>query len=209
MKIKLKDLLVRESIDIAKKYAKGDEELIASNESYWQWEYDHDINHALLFMKANGDLRLSVSNEHIKSGLGKGEFYKELESESVGSVRKPDIARIKNLVKKHGHDRTRAGGPFKSQWFDVLNSKTDLLTNIIKQYNLQEAASFKKQPKFVAEFSTKGANESKLKNFLAFLDKQGLNYYYNKQHQTLELDEKDTENKYFDEMIDDIGLKEL
>jgi len=206
MKIKLKDL-IKESIDIAKKYAKGDEELIASNESYWQWEYDHDINHALLFMKANGDLRLSVSNEHIKSGLGKGEFYKEMESESVGTVRKPDIARIKTLVKKHGHDRTRAGGPFKSQWFDVLNSKSDLLSNIIKQYNLQEAA-WKKQPKFVAEFSTKGVNDSKLKNFLSFLDKQGLNYYYSKQHQTLELDEKDTENKYISEMIDALGLKE-
>jgi len=126
--------LVFESIDVPKKYTRNDEQFIASNESYWQWEYDTSTNHALLFMKANGDLRLTITNEHIKSGIGKGEFYKELESEMVGTVRKPDIARIKNLVKKHGHKKTRAGGPFKSQWFDVINQKVDLLTNIIKQY---------------------------------------------------------------------------
>ncbi|GJQ43902.1 MAG: hypothetical protein JETCAE03_34000 [Ignavibacteriaceae bacterium] len=163
-KIKLQDLI--ESIDIAQKYAKGNEELIASNESYWQWEYDQDTNHALLFMKANGDLRLSISNEHIKSGLGKGEFYKELESEDVGSVRKPDIARIKSLTKKHGHDRTRAGGPFKAQWFDVLNSKSDTLQNIIKQYAMTNEEFKKGQTvKYIVPGTTNKMKTGKITGF--------------------------------------------
>lgn len=258
----VKESIIKEDSvdDIMNKY-RMNEKFIASNQSYWQWEYDHSINHAFLFMKENGDLRLAITNQHIKSGLGKGEFFKELENEHVGSVRKPDLARIKNLLKQHGHQRTRAGGPFKTVWHDHLNNKEDSLANIIKQYtmtneaqfkkgqvvkyivpgttdkiktgkitgfkstrtedfaviggktipfsHLSEAASFKKQPRFVAEFSTKSVNQSVLKDFFNFLSEQDIEYYYNKQHQTLELDEKDANDKYVSEMIDDIGLKEI
>ena len=207
-RIKLKDLI--ENIDIAKKYAKGDEELIASNESYWQWEYDTSINNAHIFMKANGDLRLSISNKHVKSGIGKGEFYKELESENVGSVRKPDIARIKNLVKKHGHNKTRAGGPFKSQWFDVLNNKTDLLTNIIKQYKSTNEGSvaWNKQPSFVDEYSTKSVNRNNLKKFLDYLSGNDINHYFDGSQEILEFDSNELSRKG-QELIKKIGLKEL
>jgi len=108
----------RSSDDLAKKYIFIDERFVAYNESYWQWEYDTDLIHAFLFLnESTGILRLQLVREHIKSGLGAGTQFEVLEQDiNVGNIKSPKLALIRGYLKKHGHDRTRAGQPFPKLW---------------------------------------------------------------------------------------------
>jgi hypothetical protein len=136
---------------LAEKYRDDKEEYIAYNESYWQWEYDTDIVHAFLYLDktaalGTGNLRLVMIREHIKSGIGKGTRYNEELNENVGTQDKPALQVIKGYLKQNGHDRTRAGYPFKKLWKNPLeNYEEETLINIIK--TLHESTASKKAKK--------------------------------------------------------------
>ncbi len=124
--------------EIANKYKHDrDDEYIAFNESYWQWEYDTDTNYAFLYLdRKNGDLlRLVIVKEHIKSGIGKGTTYQLKVDDEVGTLYKPLLAKIRSLLKQNSHQRTRAGYPFPKLWQDPARNleKADL-ASILKEY---------------------------------------------------------------------------
>lgn len=92
---------------------------VALNESFWQWEYNASYRHATVLI--NGvQLRLVIDDEHVKTGLGAGRTRKILEDVSLGTLQKPNVTLAISLLKKHGHNRTRAGGPFSKQWGSLL-----------------------------------------------------------------------------------------
>lgn len=131
---------------LAEKYKEVNEEYIAYNESYWQWEYDTDIVHAFLYLNEMSVLRLVMIREHIKSGIGKGTRYNEELNEIVGTQDKPSLQLIKGYLKQNGHDRTRAGYPFKKLWKNPRdNYEEETLINIIK--TLHESTASRKAKK--------------------------------------------------------------
>jgi len=125
-----------EDTDLANKYKGADDDFIAYNESYWQWEYDMSIRHAFLYLnKKTKELKLVIVNEYVKTGLGAGKTYKVLEYEDVGTVNKPLLSKIRSLLKTHSHQRTRAGYPFPQLWMNPKRDyKTQPLSSIIEEY---------------------------------------------------------------------------
>lgn len=121
---------------LAEKYKiSSDEKFIAYNLSYWQWEYDQSETHAFLFLNNTGEIRLSIVNEHIKSGIGAGTRFTNQVDENVGTIIKPQLAKIRTLLKQHSHQRTRAGYPFPKQWQNPMkNYEKEDLTSILKEY---------------------------------------------------------------------------
>lgn len=121
---------------LAEKYKiTPDEKFVAYNLSYWQWEYDQSETHAFLFLNSTVELRLSIVNEHIKSGIGAGTRFTNQVDENVGTLVKPQLAKIRTLLKQHSHQRTRAGYPFPRQWQNTLkNYEKEDLTSILKEY---------------------------------------------------------------------------
>ena len=120
-------------------------EVLGENESYWQWEYDTDIVKAqILLDKSDNKLYLKIRKVHIKSGLGAGAFPTDLEFVKIGNLQDPDLTKVRPLLKKYGHDRTSAGGPFSKHWQDDEGNKM-LLTDLIKMYK-EEHPELSKKP---------------------------------------------------------------
>ena len=109
-----------------------DYEVLGTNESHWGWEDDVDNVYAKILLDKNTeDLYLKIHKVHIKLGLGKGSFPNDLEFVKIGTLQKPDLKKVKPLLKKYGHERTRGGGPFPPHWQDEEGNKmslTDLLS---------------------------------------------------------------------------------
>jgi len=122
--------------DLAEKNKSNEnDKFIAYNESYWQWEYDLDINHAFLYLNVVGELYLVIENEHVKSGIGAGTQFQTIVNENVGTLVKPQLAKIRTLLKQNSHQRTRAGYPFKRLWKNPnLNYQEQDLASILKEY---------------------------------------------------------------------------
>jgi hypothetical protein len=96
------------------------EEVIATNVSSWSWEDDAVAITARVYLNdRNGALRLEMEKVHEKYGLGKGIRKTILEDISLGTVFKPKLGPVAGLLKRHGHSRTRAGGPFSRKWRGV------------------------------------------------------------------------------------------
>jgi hypothetical protein len=115
--------------DKAKEYTDENCILIGSNQSTWSWEYDIDNVYAFLFMnKENGDLTLKFLKEHIKTGIGAGTRKNIIEIASVGTITKPAKAEIISLLKKHGHEKSRAGYNFKRDGWSLFGSDEGNLT---------------------------------------------------------------------------------
>ena len=123
--------------ELAKKNINGNtEKFIAYNESYWQWEYDMSVNHAFLYWEqTSGELRLVIINEHVKSGIGAGRRFTNQVDENVGTLIKPQLAKIRTLLKQHSHMKTRAGYPFRRLWKNPnKNYQEQELASILKEY---------------------------------------------------------------------------
>ena len=95
---------------------KYDEELIAVNESSWYWEDDQSYRYALLFVDSKNMLRLVVVQHKIKTGLGAGEWVSDLFNGNVGTLDKPNLSKIRSVLKKHSHMKSRSGSGFKRDW---------------------------------------------------------------------------------------------
>jgi hypothetical protein len=107
---------------------------IATNESYWSWEDDIDIRKAFVRLdESTGRLTLEIIQTHIKSGLGAGKRTATIASASLGTLMKPKLRAAASILKKHSHDRTRSGYPFKRKWVDA-NGRERSLGDIVQEY---------------------------------------------------------------------------
>jgi len=90
------------------------EVVLATNESYWGWEYDTNIRIATLSLDENsGQLNLTITEEQIKSGLGAGRRKQTLFDGNVGTLSKPKLSTVNQALAKFSHERSRAGYPFR------------------------------------------------------------------------------------------------
>lgn len=139
MDIKKWQLLLKEGIKLINEvdYALSGEKLIATNKSEFSWEYDQLQKNAFLYCnEKNRKLRLIIEKVKIKSGLGKGHWTAiELEV-LVGTVEKPNLGKIKNILKDKGLERSRSSYPFSAKWTDKENGEEIKLGEIIKKYGL-------------------------------------------------------------------------
>ncbi len=103
---------------------------IATNEYSWSWEYDSDYGEAILWFDPTGtnSLFLEIKNTHTKHGLGAGKITRQKCYERVGTINKPELKKIRQLLSKYKYsDDVR----FKMTWIDN-NGKTNALGKIIK-----------------------------------------------------------------------------
>ena len=137
--------------EYAQKYKPEGYNLIATNESYWGWEYDTDYKYAFLYMNNSGNLILKVVGVHVKSGIGAGTRETLLFGDNVGTINKPDIKLIQETLKKFSHDKTRASWPFsrnkwKSTYSDDDVSLIDLLKNPRTTRGMKAASVLEDEP---------------------------------------------------------------
>lgn len=106
--------------------------VVATNECYWSWEYDAQYRTAkILLNEKTNDLYLHIKSVHIKSGIGAGQFPKELAYEYVGKLSKPDLQKIQTLLTENNYSHEVR---FKRQWTDI-NGNQMALSQILKLHN--------------------------------------------------------------------------
>ena len=135
--IKLKSLIKEtsefrsQSVD---KYKQPREELLATNESSYHWEYDTMIYYAILFVNVNTEeLRLVITHTHIKSGLGKGEQTEKVFQLLVGTVSAPNKGAIRQALTKYGYKRSRSETPY-GLWYPGQGLQPQKLDSILANY---------------------------------------------------------------------------
>lgn len=133
--IKLKNL-VKESYesDVAKRYITSSEILVATNRSIYSWEDYHVYKVALLFLNtSHGKLRLVIEDYTNDTGINS---YKNTKSDQwdVGTITKPNLGKIRSVLKEKGLDRTRASSPFKAKWNNAKNNNEEPLKSILPQF---------------------------------------------------------------------------
>ncbi|MFA5392775.1 MAG: hypothetical protein WC306_03825 [Candidatus Paceibacterota bacterium] len=116
------------------KYKQPREELLATNESSYHWEYDTMIYYAMLFVNTNTEeLRLVITHTHIKSGLGKGEQTERVFQLLVGTVSSPNKGAIRQALTKYGYKRSRSETPY-GLWYPGQGLQPQKLDSILANY---------------------------------------------------------------------------
>jgi hypothetical protein len=116
------------------KYKQPREELLATNESSYHWEYDTMIYYAMLFVNTNTEeLRLVITHTHIKSGLGKGEQTERVLQLLVGTVSSPNKGAIRQALTKYGYKRSRSETPY-GLWYPGQGLQPQKLDSILANY---------------------------------------------------------------------------
>jgi len=102
--------------------------VIATNNSYYSWEYDSSHAHAEILLDEDDDsLYLKITDVSTKTGLGAGTFPKPGEFVRIGNLNKANLAMVRNLLKKHQYDQNK----FKRFWEDEEGNKMSL-TDLLK-----------------------------------------------------------------------------
>lgn len=118
-----------EQVDLDK-----NQEIIATNHSYYSWEYDSYTVDAYLILDRNDDsLYLKINKTHVKSGLGAGKFKTELFNGKVGTVNNAKLGLIRTLLKKFGMNQIK----FSKHWEDEEGNKMSL-TDLISEYKSEK-----------------------------------------------------------------------
>jgi len=116
------------------------EEIIATNKSYWSWEYDaHTVTANIILDNADDSLYLKITKTHTKSGLGAGKFTTELVNMKIGDTRKADLGTVRSLLKKYGMDQVK----FSKHWEDDEGNKMSL-TDLLSIYKPKKETNPKK-----------------------------------------------------------------
>lgn len=108
---------------------------IATNYCQWGWEDDAEIRNAVLSIDRNNILHLEITATHSKYGIGKGERTVTLESEDVGTLGKPNLLRVRELLTKNNYSPDIR---FKQKWTDKDGNKIalgEILRNYDNRYN--------------------------------------------------------------------------
>jgi hypothetical protein len=135
--IKLKGLIkerseFREQNNV--KYKHPGEELLATNESMYSWEYDTMIYYAMLFVNVKTEeLRLVITHTHIKHGLGAGEQTEKSFDLGVGTVSDPNKGGIRQALTKYGYKRSRSQTPY-GEWNPGQGLQPQKLDSILANY---------------------------------------------------------------------------
>lgn len=109
--------------------------ILAKNTSFWQWEDDENERIAEVIVdERTQKLRLHIREIHTKSGLGAGTRIKVLVDTPVGTRDDPDIRKILNETKKHGHPRGAWSSPFKKLWVNPSYGEKGPLSKILQEY---------------------------------------------------------------------------
>lgn len=135
----------KQLIMIAKELIAG-EKLLAMNYSHWSWDDDSNSVDASIYVNDLGGLRLEIIETHTKSGLGAGTRTAKKEDVDLGTLEKPRLGMVKSLLKKHGHERTRAGYPFQRLWEDGETKEKLMLADIIAREVWRRKDSIKQEP---------------------------------------------------------------
>ena len=112
--------------------------LIGVNYSWWSWDDDSDYVDAYLYFVNKYSFYLIVKKVHVKHGIGKGERSAIVHEGVVGNINKINTNDIAAILKKHGHEKSRGGGPFKKLWKDVLNKTERGLKDLLSYYIPEE-----------------------------------------------------------------------
>jgi hypothetical protein len=90
--------------------------LLVKNKSYYSWEYDYNSVDATILLDISDDnLYLKMNSFQSKSGLGKGEWKKDLEFVNIGNLNtKIDTVLVHSLLKKY----TISQHKFSKHWED-------------------------------------------------------------------------------------------
>lgn len=105
-------------------------EVLATNNSYWSWEYDSiDVVAKILLDKSTESLYLKITKTHSKTGIGSGVRTSELELVNIGTLQKPDLSKVRPLLKKHGMDQRK----FSVHWEDEEGNKMSL-SDLLKMH---------------------------------------------------------------------------
>lgn len=113
--------------DLAKKFKPENYVLIGTNKSHWGWDYDNINVYAFIYMNPDdGNLILKIVKSLIKTGIAPGITTSEIDEKRIGNIgvtdEKPNRELIKNMLKKYGHERSRAATPFNSNEWIILNT---------------------------------------------------------------------------------------
>lgn len=137
--------IASELVRVAKELmAVGQETLLATNSSHWRWDYDASDTTASVYLDERENLRMEIVNVHTKSGLGAGERKTVLEDVSIGTLTKPKLGLIQGLLKKNGHERSSAGGPFPRTWISAQSTGgrlplSEIIANKAVEWGVQAA----------------------------------------------------------------------
>jgi hypothetical protein len=103
-------------------------QVLATNDSYYSWEYDHHHAHAEIMLgKIDKNLYLRITDVHTKTGLGAGKISKPTEFVKIGDLNKADLTIVRKLLKEHQYDQSK----FKRFWEDEEGNKLSL-TDLLK-----------------------------------------------------------------------------
>ena len=107
-------------------------EVLGTNESSWSWEDDSNHRTAQILLDRTDDsLYLKIREVHTKYGLGAGKRSADLVFLKIGTLQKADLSIVRTLLKKHAHQKSRAGHGFSTFWKDSEGNKMNL-TDLIK-----------------------------------------------------------------------------
>ena len=106
------------------------ERVIATNRSSNSWEDFSSFATAKVYADDTGNLRLEIREDVENVGINSYKRSAVVATQDLGTLNKPRLGGVSSLLKKHGHDRSRAGGPFSSKWTDANGQKSNL-TQII------------------------------------------------------------------------------
>ena len=111
----------------------GDENIIAVNESQYQWEYDLMRRTATL-TEENDKLKLTIVEMHVKSGLGAGKTFANIYDGFVGTLQKPNLGMIRSILAKNNYEKCGASSSFKNEWYVGKTHNRAKLSAIIQEY---------------------------------------------------------------------------
>ena len=135
-------------------------EVLATNSSNWSWEDDSDYRLAqILLDKNNSSLYLKIRRTKSKSGIGSGQWSTDLELVKIGNLEKADLAKVRTLLKKHSHDKSRTSSGFSKFWEDDEGNRMNLgdLLDTLKPAKIEKPAKVekpKKELKYIEPIST-------------------------------------------------------
>lgn len=133
--------------DSGLEYKNNDYTLLATNDSFYSWEYDHRHSHAeILLDKNDNSLYLKITNTHKKTGLGAGTFKNPGEFVKIGDLKKANLTLVRTLLKKHQYDQRK----FSRFWEDEEGNKMSL-TDIIKLYKIEQPEKKLKHIKYTEQ----------------------------------------------------------
>ena len=114
--------------------SKENYKVLATNDSYYSWEYDSSHAHAeILLDESDNSLYLKITDTHTKSGLGAGTFKKEGEFVRIGDLNKANLSMVRDLLKKHQYEQSK----FKRFWEDEEGNRMSL-SDLLKELKPQK-----------------------------------------------------------------------